>query len=227
MGSIDIDLVVDPDIVGENEYATIVHLLGERGWTQSPTSRFTFLRASRQPGPQRESEIAVDFLTSAPARAAGKHRHRQIQGDLQARTMEGAPLALLHRQRQRLTGSLPDGGEASADIHMADSMACVGMKGLALGSRYKEKDAYDLYAVLRYGPDDPRALGARVRAHATEPLMTKACAMIKEKFAKPASAGPMWVGQFMAPGNREEQTAIAEQAFIVVDRFLNETGTPR
>jgi hypothetical protein len=34
VGSIDIDLIVDPDIVDNNEYQTIVELIGQSGWNQ-------------------------------------------------------------------------------------------------------------------------------------------------------------------------------------------------
>jgi len=66
VGSIDIDFVVDADLVGEDEYATIVQLLNRRGWVQAPNSRFTFLRSTRPPGQRRADEVAVDFLTAEP-----------------------------------------------------------------------------------------------------------------------------------------------------------------
>ncbi len=44
VGSIDIDLIVDPSRVGDNEYQTIVELIGETGWVQVPEKKFTFLK---------------------------------------------------------------------------------------------------------------------------------------------------------------------------------------
>jgi len=222
VGSIDIDFVVDADVVGEDEYATIVQLLTERGWVQAPNSRFSFLRSTRAPGNRRDDEVAVDFLTTEPQSVGRAHRHRRIQRDLNARTLRGAPLAIRHRRRLRLGGTLLGGGEASAEIYMADLVACVALKGLALGSRYREKDAYDLYALLRYGEGGPRGIGERVRDELSDPLVGEGCQAIRELFARVSSAGPTWVGAFMAPGDAEARAAQAEQAFLVVGNFLDE-----
>ncbi|MHB1493523.1 MAG: hypothetical protein ACYCSG_01475 [Thermoplasmataceae archaeon] len=45
VGSIDIDLIVDPNRVGDDEYQTIVELIMEMGWKQTPGKQFTFERS--------------------------------------------------------------------------------------------------------------------------------------------------------------------------------------
>ena len=49
VGSIDIDLVVDPDVVDAEHYATIVERLLERGWARALESRFQFQKETLSP----------------------------------------------------------------------------------------------------------------------------------------------------------------------------------
>jgi len=95
VGSIDIDFVVDADVVGEDEYATIVQLLTERGWVQAPNSRFSFLRSTRAPGNRRDDEVAVDFLTTEP-QSVGRHLCPLIFGEVPDH--QGEPDVVLHGQ---------------------------------------------------------------------------------------------------------------------------------
>lgn len=62
VGSIDIDLIVDPNGVGDYEYQTIVELIGETGWNQVPEKKFTFERSVRGKD-DIDRPITVDFLT--------------------------------------------------------------------------------------------------------------------------------------------------------------------
>ena len=54
VGSIDIDLVIDPEIVDEERYATITRLLLERGYRPSPSILYQFERAVVLPGSGRD-----------------------------------------------------------------------------------------------------------------------------------------------------------------------------
>src|SRR3990172_7260808 len=119
----------------------------------------------------RTYDIQVDFLTPEPQDEGRKHRHRGIQPDFQARTMAGAPLVIAHNTPVDLSGALPSGARHAADLRMADVVGCVGTKGLILGGkrgRYKEKDAYDVWAVLEHYGEGPREVAAAVRPHLRE-----------------------------------------------------------
>lgn len=62
IGSIDIDLIVDPNRFGDEEYQTIVELIEEMGWGQSPGKKFAFEK-SIQGRDAVYRDITVDFLT--------------------------------------------------------------------------------------------------------------------------------------------------------------------
>ena len=76
VGSIDIDLIVDPNQVGDEEYQTIVELIEEMGWRQAPGKKFTFEK-SIQGRDAVYRDITVDFLTLPDQKGGKEPRHRR------------------------------------------------------------------------------------------------------------------------------------------------------
>ncbi|MCI4326296.1 MAG: hypothetical protein L3K16_01465 [Thermoplasmata archaeon] len=217
VGSIDIDFVVDPDRIGEEEYATIVELISGAGWKPCEGKRFSFERTVIG-SDGKAYDIQVDFLTPAPGGTDRPHRHRPIQADLQARTMRGAELALAHRNSIHLSGTLPDGADSTADLLMLDVTGCLGTKAIALGDRYKQKDAYDIVSVIdRYGGGIPEVAGL-VHPSSKEPLLAEALDVLRNKFRTQRSEGPIWYAEFLG-GERDALERAAQRAFQVVQEF--------
>lgn len=217
VGSIDIDLVVDPHKVGEDEYRTIVELITSIGWRAIEGKRFSFSRAvACEDGQDRE--IQVDFLTVAPNGPGSRHRHRPVQSDLQARTMRGAELALTHKAVRRLSGRLPDGAETSIELLMLDPVGCLGTKGIALGERFKQKDAYDIVSLLDDYGSSVREVAELVRPCRVEPMMAEALKVIAEKFRTERSEGPMWYAEFLG-GDRVARERNAQRAIQLASEF--------
>jgi hypothetical protein len=133
VGSIDIDLLVDGNKIGEDEYNTIVELINQSGWKQAEGKQFTFEKEIiGKDGNERG--ITVDFLT-AQVHEGKEHRHRQIQFDLNARTMRGSDIGLKHNCYCKISGELPSGAITSIEFKMLDVVGCIGTKGIALGER--------------------------------------------------------------------------------------------
>jgi hypothetical protein len=127
-------------------------------------------------------DVQVDFLTPTPGGPDQSHRHRPVQVDLQARTMRGAELALSHRISIHLAGRLPNGADSDADVLMLDVAGCLGTKAIALGDRYKQKDAYDIVSLIdRYGGGIPEVADL-VRPSLKEPLRAEALDVLRNKF---------------------------------------------
>ena len=174
VGSIDIDIVIDPSAVSESEYASIVEILKGRGWRPWEKNLFSYVKSITSTVDCKPYEIRVDFLTTEPEKFVSSHRHMKVQPDLKARTAEGAGIALEQRTKLHLEGQLPDDGEAQVDMWMLDVVGCIGMKGLVLGSRYSEKDAYDLFMVLDRHRDGPKGVAKLVKPFKDEPLIRDA-----------------------------------------------------
>jgi hypothetical protein len=217
-----IDLVVDPDQVGEDEYATLVGLISEAGWREVHGTRFSFERTVPYPD-GKPRDIKVDFLTFEPSGSGKKPRHRRLQPDLEARTMRGAELALTHRAPERLEGTLPGGAHAEVQFLMLDAVGCLGTKGIALGERFKHKDAYDIVSVLDNYGDGVVEVSSLVRPFVREELVAAALDSIWRSFRTERPEGPMWYAEFMG-GDPETLQRSAQRAFQLVAEFRHLLG---
>lgn len=194
VGSIDIDFVVDPEIIDADRYATIVELLRSRGYEPVRDSLFQFQRTILSPRSGRSALIRVDFLTPKPLEQGRSRRHREVQHDLRARTLEGAEVALV-------VGSLA-------------------LKGLAIGERYAEKDAYDIFALCAHCRGGPAAVADAVRPFRAEEPVRRGLAAIAEKFRDKAAEGPTWVAVFLSEGNADADERTRVDAFMTVQEVL-------
>jgi len=225
VGSIDVDIAVDPDRMDPAGYASIVETITRRGYGPRRTSgglvvpfSFTKTVAPSKEGPT--IDVQVDFLTSA-APGQGAHRHRRVQPSLPARVAEGCGLAFDHNAVRRLEGVLPGDGEASATIRALDVAGCLGMKGIALGARYQEKDAYDIHTVIAHCLSGPEDVAGEVRPFMDEPAMAKGIAAIEERFRSIRAEGPSWVATFLHPTDSVEWERTAAAAYVDVKTFID------
>ena len=217
VGSIDIDFVVDPGLVNAEAYATIVELLLDRGYKVSGDSLFQFEKTIRSQRDGQEYMIRVDFLTPRPLAGQGKsHRHRPVQRDLKARTLEGVEVALTHSFWYDLEAQLPDGAQARVRLKVADLVASLALKGIAIGERYAEKDAYDIYALCAHYRGGPEAVAAAIRPFMKEEPVRRGLSSIVQKFRALEAEGPTWVATFIGGSDAGPEARIRQDAFMTV-----------
>ncbi len=225
VGSIDIDVAVDPLKINEPEYATIVELLKERGYApaadkQGSAIPSSFERTVRSPATNKPYAIRVDFLTHVDGQSSIKSRHVSVQNDLFARKIKGCAAAFKYQTRFSLSGALPDGGEMTVPIRMADLVGCLTMKGIVLGERYREKDAYDIYALIAHYQHGPADVAETLRPHLSDGLVRESVESIQAAFAHRSANGPAWVAGFLVnPLFSAERERFITDAFMVVDEF--------
>lgn len=225
VGSIDIDLAVDPAAVSEPQYATIVELLTERGYRPATSRRGgpllgSFERRVASPVTHKPYTIRVDFLTHQPEGGASRHRPLEVQEGLLARKIRGCEAAFRYHTTVSLSGTLPDGGTLTVPMRMADVTACLTMKGIVLGERYREKDAYDLYAVITHYGDGPKSVAEALRPHLGDPLVAEGLRGIREAFRARDANGPAWVAAFLtSPVLAAERQRVITDAFMVVSEL--------
>lgn len=213
-GSIDIDLLVDPTLTDTARYATMLQLLLERGYAADSAIRYRFNRS----WPGLPVPIGVDFLTPEPPPGQGKkHRHRKVQTDLAARVVPFGEMGFRHWSELHLEGELPtQGGRTKLDIRMTDLPSFFAFKGIALGERYKEKDAYDLYAITRYYGEGVEEIIKKLEPHVGEAGLKKGLTNIQEKFRDRDAEGPSWVVNFISPTSEEEAQRLRTDAFFTM-----------
>jgi hypothetical protein len=221
VGSIDIDLVVNPDVIDEVKYATIARMLLDRGYKASEKILYQFERTVRSDIDNREYAIGIDFLTPQPPKGQGKtHRHRQIQSDLRARNLKGAEIALDLNQKVPLVGILPGDGKAELDFKMASLASFFALKGLAFGERYREKDAYDVYALCDYYEEGPVSVAKEIKPKREIDIVKRGLNAITNRFRSPEAEGPSWVVNFMAIEDKKEKEDMRQRSFMVVNEML-------
>ncbi|MFC1521854.1 nucleotidyl transferase AbiEii/AbiGii toxin family protein [Elusimicrobiota bacterium] len=222
IGSIDIDLAVNHELVDDERYATIVGLLKDRKYDPNPEILYRLDRKITG----ISDAIGVDFLTSQPPPGKGKsHRHRKVQSGLRARATPDLEIAFKSCKTTKVEGQLPEsGGRTTLDIKVADIPAIIALKGHALGERYKEKDAYDLYALARYYGRGAQEVIECLKPHLKEPCLKKALENIRGRFQSDKHTGPAWVANFFGVTDPAEMERINQTAFQAMDSVLQGCG---
>jgi hypothetical protein len=152
--------------------------------------------------------------------AGKKRRGSQLQRDLRARMSDGCEIVFNHNFQHKVTAKLPDNGEATIDIRVADLVGILATKGLALGDRYKEKDAYDIYATIANYEHGPASAATALKPFAKDPVVINGLEKINAAFAARESNGPAWVATFMGELSGAERERIITDAYSRVSEFL-------
>lgn len=228
VGTVDVDLSLHAEALGDGEYATLIGAMMEAGYQQrSELRRFQLVRTVSPKDDGPSIEIIVDFLM--PRHAAVVKNDPPLLNEFAVQRADGADLALRFYQMVAVEGAMPEGGRNKVEIAVASIPALLAMKGFALRGRQKRKDAYDVYYCVRNYPGGPEAL-----AEACRPLLetedgTAGFKIIAEKFAAFDTMGPTFVRQFV-----EESQILADRtpeqwqqdAFGQIDVWLKALGLP-
>lgn len=226
VGTLDVDVGLDAEALGDGEYAKLVETLQGHGYKQNVDLRkFQLVRTVPAKDGGEDIKIVVDFLMPREA-VIEKNKPPLIDGFAVIRA-DGAEIALEHYEIIKVKADMPNGGTNSVRIAVASIPALLAMKGFAINGRDKPKDAYDIYYSIRHYPEGLDALAA-----ATAPLLenTKAVegyGFIAEKFEELEGYGPTCVRRFLENSeNMGEQTPdqIQQDAFGQVNAWLKAMG---
>ena len=222
VGSIDIDLAVNPDKIDQDAYATMIELIERRGYVQRIHNEqpilFSYEKDFLSDIEKQNYKIQLDFLTSKSFEKG--HRHRRIQSDLQARITDGCDIAFKHNFVKTIKAKLPQNGEAVVEIRMLDMSGCLGMKGIVLGEAYREKDAYDIFSVVSQCLGSPLQVAEELKPNIEDPDIYRGIQNIKNKFRDIRAEGPAWVANFLQPSDDIAKERIIAEAFVTIKQFL-------
>lgn len=196
VGSIDVDLSLDAEALGDGQYATLVEALMGHGYEQRQAlRRFQLMRrvAATDDGPP--IDVIVDFLM--PRDAEIIRNIPPLVVDFAVQRADGADLALRFYQLVAVAGPMPDGGRNRVEIAVCSIPALIAMKGHALHGRLKQKDAYDIYYSIRNYPDGIAALAEACRPIREHESGEQGYRYVAEKFDAPDGFGPTCVRRFV------------------------------
>jgi len=226
-GSIDIHFVLDPKLADLKVYETIVSMIEKKGYIPYETRDgevlpYRFYRTIRSALDGREYSIEVDFI-SEPDVAQRLHPSvfLAVQRDLQAVVIRGSSIVFSHYFEHVIEGVLPTGADSRVTCKVADAVGCLATKCLALKGRYKEKDAYDIFFLLRHYRGRPQRAAGEVFRHINNPVVMEAVEEIKERFRTARSEGPFQVAYFLAPEDEAMRQRIQGDAFNTLRLFID------
>jgi hypothetical protein len=225
-GSLDVDLGLHAEALGDGEYATLIEALMGNGYQQrEELRRFQLVRLvpAKDGGPP--IDIIVDFLM--PRHVEIVKNNPPLIADFAVQKADGADLALRFYQMVAIDRPMPDGGTNRVEIAVCSIPALIAMKGHAIQGRYKQKDAYDIYYCIRNYPDGIDALAASCRPLLDHPSGLQGYRYIADKFEKPDAYGPTSVRRFVEDtkilGERTPEQW-QQDAFGQIDAWLRALG---
>ncbi|WP_449468212.1 hypothetical protein [Stenotrophomonas humi] len=226
VGTLDLDLGLDAEALGDGEYATLVASLMGHGYQQRDgLRRFQLVRQVPATDGGAPIDVIVDFLMPRDADIA-KNKPPLID-NFAVQRAHGADLANHFYEMVAVTGSMPTGGTNRVEIAVCSIPALLAMKGYAIEGRHKQKDAYDIYYCIRNYPGGISALAEACRPVLDRDSGAAGYRMIAGKFDTLESYGPTSVRLFV------EETAVLgertpdqwqQDAFGQVDAWLRALG---
>jgi hypothetical protein len=115
VGTLDIDLGLDPSALADGEYASLIESLQGRGYRQrADLKQFQLVRELPQDDGSAPIEVVVDFLMQRDVKVV-KNRPPLVE-DFRAQGVNGTDLAIRLAQDFKLTGNMPGGGTNTVTI---------------------------------------------------------------------------------------------------------------
>jgi hypothetical protein len=226
VGTLDVDLSLDAEALGDGEYATLVEALMAQGYNQREGfRRFQLVRTVPAQDGGQPIDIVVDFLM--PRDADIVKNSPPLVADFAVQKADGADLALRFHQFVAVEAMMPNGGHNRVELAVCSIPALLAMKGHALNGRLKQKDAYDVYYCIRNYPGGIAALATDCHPLLKHQNAVDGYTFINAKFETLDSFGPTCVRRFV-----EESQILGERdpdqwqrdAFGQVDAWLTALG---
>jgi hypothetical protein len=222
-GTMDVDLAIDNRHISDDTYQTIVETLKTRGYYQKEGEQPYIFYRDVDSETRKKITVKIDLLAGEYGGSGRRHRHQKIQ-DAQARKARGCDLVFSNPVRVKVRGRLPNGAINEVIVKVPSIGPFLVTKGMALWSRIKEKDAFDIYYCCRNYPGGMAALVRDIKPLTNNKLAREGLGKIKARFTTTDSIGPVGVADFLEEEDREERLRIQRAAFEFVKKLMTELG---
>jgi hypothetical protein len=215
VGTLDLDLGLTLGLLDRGRYRSLTERLRRAEFAQdvnedgNPTRQRWMI--------ERGGKVTVDFLIqpSLPGDRGGTLR--DIEADFAAIIAPGLHLAFEDRRRLRLSGRTIAGEEATREVWVCEAGAYVVLKALAFELRGDDKDAYDLYYLVRNYGSGVEDVAVRLRPLLGDTTTGEALAILRRDFLDHDAVGPRRVARFLTGGTDD---AIQADVVGFVDELL-------
>jgi hypothetical protein len=206
-GTVDIDLGLAVALFGDKRYQTLTDRLRSSGFEpdRNDSGNITMQRWRVVD----DHSLTIDFLVSpaSPEEEEREGKIRHIESDFAAVIVPGLHLAFLDRLSLNLSGTTRKGEQADTAVSVCGPAAFIALKALAFARRGENKDAYDLFYVLRNFGTGIEDILTRFAPLLGDNKITEALSIVERTFTEPRATGPMRVSDFIHAGVDDDTLA--------------------
>ena len=195
VGTMDLDMGLTVALLEEGRYRTLTERLRDARFKQDISGRGHPIRQRwRIDGRER---VTVDFLISPSLPGDRGGALRDIEPDFAAIIAPGLHLAYQDRERVEISGQTIFGEQATRTVSVCGPGAYVVLKALAFHLRGENKDAYDLYYVVRNYGAGVDEVASRLKPLLDDPSAGEAVRILSQDFREHDGVGPRRVAEFI------------------------------
>ncbi len=194
-GTTDLDMGLTLALLDAGRYRGLTGRLRDAGFTpdENEDGRLTRQRWRLQAA----GDVTLDFLIPPSTDADQGGAIRNIERDFAAIIAPGLALAFEDRDRVRLDGKTILGERATRDVWVCGPGAFVVLKALAFDLRGENKDAYDLFYMIRNYGRGVEDVIARLRPLLIAGPARRALTILRRDFQRIDGVGPRRVAEFL------------------------------
>ena len=205
VGTMDLDLGLKVELLSTGLYHTLTERLRSAGFTLDANDRGNPTRQRWRPNPAYPG-VGIDFLIHPTRPGDRGGQLRNIQPDFAAVIAPGLHLAFQDSLSVQLRGTTIAGEQASRPVRVCGPGAFVVLKALAFRNRGENKDAYDLYYLLRHYGSGVDEVAERLRPMLHDNATQSAIDILREDFHDHDALGPCRAAAFLNAGLPDDDT---------------------
>lgn len=195
VGTMDLDVGLTLVLLDGGRYRTLTGRLRRSGFSHDVNEEGNPTRQRWKI--EREEKITVDFLIQPSLHDDRGGGLRNIESDFAAVIVPGLHLAFLDRARICLSGDTIMGEQATREVWVCGPGAFIVLKALAFDSRGENKDAYDLYYLVRNYGAGVEDVAKHLRPLLNDPWAQEALKVLRRDFFENDYIGPRRVAEFI------------------------------
>lgn len=198
VGTMDLDVALAVALLDQGRYRELSERLRRSGFTQDENEQGNVTRQRwKIDGVEK---VTLDFLIQPTLPSDRGGSLRDIEPDFAAIIAPGLHLAFEDRRRISLSGRTIMGEEAAREIWVCGPAAYIVLKALAFSLRGENKDAYDLFYVVRNFGTGVEEIADLLRPILEDPDTKKAISVLRQDFTNHNGLGPRRVAEFLTGG---------------------------
>lgn len=202
VGTLDLNLGLTVALLDQGRYEALTERLRAAGFQPDENEAGNLTRQRWRIG--SDERVTVDFLISPSLPGDRAGRLRDIERDFAAVIARGVHLAFRDREIVPLSGMTLFGETATREIRVAGPGAHVVLKALAFDGRGENKDAYDLYYLVRNFAGGVGAVAARLLPLLVDDSARDAIGVLRRDFTEHDAVGPRRVAEFLTGTTDDE-----------------------